>query len=117
MASTWLKRVDRGHGEFHVLVLLATLGMFFISSGEDLASLFVSLELITVSFYCLTAFKRNDEKSVEAAVKYVVLGALASAFLLMGIAFLYGSTGSLALKDLATHEVALDLGNEGGVLL
>ncbi|MHC4223715.1 MAG: NADH-quinone oxidoreductase subunit N, partial [Planctomycetota bacterium] len=100
MADTWLKRVDRGHGEFHLLTLFATLGMFFIASGEDLASLFVSLELITVSFYCLTAFKRNDEKSVEAAVKYVILGALASAFLLLGIAFIYGSTGSLALKDL-----------------
>ncbi|MHC4931558.1 MAG: NADH-quinone oxidoreductase subunit N, partial [Planctomycetota bacterium] len=117
MADTWLKRVDRGHGEFHLLALFATLGMFFIASGEDLASLFVSLELITVSFYCLTAFKRNDEKSVEAAVKYVVLGALASAFLLLGIAFIYGSTGSLALKDLSALEVAQDLGHDGGALI
>ena len=101
MAGTWLKRVDRGHGEFHLLVLFATMGMFFVSSVQDFAGLFVSLELITVSFYCLTAFKRNDERSIEAAVKYIVLGALASAFLVLGIAFIYGAIGSLKLSVLA----------------
>ncbi|NJN14094.1 MAG: NADH-quinone oxidoreductase subunit N [Planctomycetes bacterium] len=102
MATVWLKRVDRGHGEFHLLSLFATMGMFFAASAEDFASLFVSLELVTVSFYCLTAFKRNDPRSVESAVKYVILGALASAFLLLGIAFIYGATGSLFLRDLTT---------------
>jgi NADH-quinone oxidoreductase subunit N len=117
MADTWLRRVDRGHGEFRLLALTATMGMFFVSSVEDFATLFVSLELITISFFCLTAFKRNDEKAVEAAVKYVVLGALASAFLLLGIAFIYGHTGSLWLKDLQTSEVAATLGHPGGALL
>ena len=122
MADSWLRRVDRGHGEFRILLLLATLGMFFVASVEDFAALFVALELITVSFYCLTAFKRNDVRSVEAAVKYVVLGGLASAFLLLGIAFIYGQTGSLMLADLRTAGVADALGHEGvlvqfGVLL
>ncbi len=116
MADTWLKRVDKGHGEFHLLALFATLGMFFIASGEDFASLFVSLELITVSFYCLTAFKRNDERSIEAAVKYIVLGALASAFLILGIAFIYGATGSLRLDALANVVTADDIGHGGALI-
>lgn len=117
MAAVWLRRVDRGHGEFHLLLLFATLGMFVVCSVEDFAGLFVSLELITVSFYCLTAFKRNDERSVEAGVKYVVLGAISSAFLLMGIAFLYGATGSLRLDALSSAAVARDLAHGGGPLL
>jgi len=116
MADSWLKRVDRGHGEFRVLALTATLGMFFACSVEDFAGLFVSLELITVSFYCLTAFKRNDERSIEAAVKYVVLGALASAFLLLGIAFIYGATGTLWIRDLASERFVADLGRSSGAL-
>ena len=108
MADTWLKRVDRGKGEFHLLTLFATLGMFFLCSGQDFATLFVSLELITISFYSLTAFKRNDPRSIEAALKYIVLGALASAFLILGIAFIYGATGSLKLADLAQSRAVAD---------
>jgi NADH-quinone oxidoreductase subunit N len=114
MAGTWLQRVDRGHGEFRLLALMATLGMFFACSVEDFAALFVSLELITVCFYCLAAFKRNDERSVEAGIKYVILGALASAFLLLGIAFLYGATGSLLFRDLQAK--ADELGHAGASL-
>ena len=116
MADTWLKRVDKGHGEFYLLTLFATLGMFFLSSGEDFATLFVSLELITVSFYCLTAFKRNDPRSIEAAVKYIVLGAVASSFLILGIAFIYGATGSLSLRDLADAGVASRIGHGGALV-
>ncbi|HEX5138996.1 MAG TPA: NADH-quinone oxidoreductase subunit N [Planctomycetota bacterium] len=115
MSGQWLRRVDRGHGEFRLLALMATLGMFFACSVEDFASLFVSLELITVCFYCLAAFKRNDERSVEAGIKYVILGGLASAFLLLGIAFIYGATGSLEIRALAAQ--ADDLGHGGASLL
>jgi NADH-quinone oxidoreductase subunit N len=117
MADTWLRRTDKGKGEFHLLALMATLGMFFLASGEDFATLFVALELITVSFYCLTAFKRNDERSVEAAVKYIVLGALASSFLILGIAFVYGATGSLSLSGLANSNVLSELGHADGALI
>jgi NADH-quinone oxidoreductase subunit N len=115
MSDQWLRRVDRGHGEFRLLALMATLGMFFACSVEDFASLFVSLELITVCFYCLAAFKRNDERSVEAGIKYVILGGLASAFLLLGIAFAYGATGSLEIRALSAQ--ADDLGHAGASLL
>ncbi len=117
MSDTWLKRVDRGHGEFRLLTIFATMGMFFVASVEDFATLFVALELITVSFYCLTAFKRNDVRSIEAGIKYIVLGALASAFLLLGIAFIYGATGSLLLRDLASSGAADQIGHAGGALL
>jgi len=117
MARTWLQRVDRGHGEFRLLALMATLGMFFACSAEDFATLFVTLELITVCFYCLAAFKRNDERSVEAGVKYVVLGALSSAFLLLGIAFVYGATGSLWLSALGQGAALDGLGHPGGELV
>ncbi|MHC4548956.1 MAG: NADH-quinone oxidoreductase subunit N [Planctomycetota bacterium] len=117
LGEAWLRRVDRGHGEFRLLTLMATLGMFFASCVEDFAGLFVALELITVCFYCLTAFKRNDERSVEAGVKYVVLGALASAFLLLGIAFIYGATGSLWIHDLAQDRFATELGHSSGALV
>jgi len=115
MAGAWLQRVDRGHGEFRLLALMATLGMFFACSVEDFASLFVTLELVTVSFYCLAAFKRNDERSVEAGIKYVILGALASSFLLLGIAFIYGATGSLEIRAIATK--ADELGHGGASLI
>jgi len=117
LARSWLKRVDRGHGEFVMLTLFATLGMFFVCSVEDFAGLFVALELVTVSFYCLTAFKRNDERAVEAGLKYVVLGALASSFLVLGIAFVYGGTGSLDFAALRTDDVAQGLAHGGAPLL
>ncbi len=116
MADTWLKRVDRGHGEFRLLALMATLGMFFVCSVRDFAGLFVSLELITVSFYCLTAFKRNDERAIEAGIKYVVLGALATAFLLLGIAFIYGATESLWFHKIALTEASDGVGGNAALL-
>ncbi|MFQ5843773.1 MAG: NADH-quinone oxidoreductase subunit N, partial [Planctomycetota bacterium] len=117
LARTWLPRVDRGHGEFQLLLVLAILGMFFVCSVEDFAGLFVALELITVSFYCLTAFKRNDERAIEAGLKYVVLGALASGFLVLGIAFVYGATGSLRFSALAQADVVEGLEYGGAPLL
>ncbi len=117
IADHWLKRVDRGHAEFHLLTIFATLGMFFVCSVEDFAGLFVALELITISFFCLTAFKRNDERAIEAGIKYVVLGAIASSFLLFGIAFLYGATGSLRLDALGGVAEAFAHGGEDAPLL
>ena len=113
LARQWLRRVDRGHGEFHLLVLFATMGMFFVSSIEDFAGLFVALELVTISFFCLTAFKRNDERSVEAGIKYVVLAAIASSFLLLGMAFLYGATGGLEFRRLTEGGYADTLAHGG----
>ena len=91
--------IERGHGEFYLLILIATLGMFFVASAGNFLMLFVSLELITISFYVMTAYLKTDVRSLEAGLKYLILGALSSGFFLYGIAFLYGSTGSIQFGD------------------
>lgn len=92
--------MTEGHGEFYLLTLLATLGMLFAASSANFLMLFVSLELIAISFYILTAFLKNNVGSLEAAIKYLILGSLASGVLLYGIAFIYGATGSLQLTEI-----------------
>ncbi len=85
------------NGEYYALLLFATSGMFFMISGSDMVTIFMGLEVMSISLYALAGYTRNREKSNEAALKYFVLGALASAFLLYGIALIYGATGSTKL--------------------
>jgi NADH-quinone oxidoreductase subunit N len=75
--------------------------MLFAASANDFAMLFVSIELITITFYVLTSFQRGRLGSLEAGVKYLILGALSSAFLVFGIALVWGTTGKLNFNDLA----------------
>ena len=83
------------------LILFALTGMLFASSANDFALLFVSLELITVSFYVLTSFERGRFSSLEAGVKYLIIGALSTGFTVFGIALVYGISGKLNFGDLA----------------
>ena len=87
-------------GEYYALVLLSTLGMMLISAATDLISIFVALELISISLYALVGFLK-DAKSTEASLKYMLLGAIASAILLYGMAFIFGFTGKTQLGDIA----------------
>jgi NADH-quinone oxidoreductase subunit N len=84
-------------GEFFSLSLLALLGMFVMISGNNFLVLYLGLELLTLSSYALVALRRDHGDATEAAMKYFVLGALASGFLLYGLSMLYGATGSLDL--------------------
>lgn len=86
--------------DFIVLVLLALLGQFVLISGANLLTLYLGLELMALPTYALVAMRHSTEKSVEAAVKYFILGALASGFLLYGMSMLYGVTGSLDLLEI-----------------
>ena len=86
--------------DFIVLALLALLGQFVLISGANLLTLYLGLELMALPTYALVAMRHNDEKSVEAAIKYFILGALASGFLLYGMSMLYGVTGSLDLIEI-----------------
>jgi NADH-quinone oxidoreductase subunit N len=81
--------------------------MMFASSANDFTVLFVSIELIAVTFYVLTSFQRNRQASLEAGVKYLILGAVASAFLIYGIALIYGTSGTMAFDELAAKAPAL----------
>lgn len=101
MSREYVARFDRGIGEFYILISLATLGMVTISAVTNLLVLFVALELITLSFYVLTAYHYRQERSLEAGTKYLVLGALSSAVLLYGISFVYGATGSVDFSAIA----------------
>jgi NADH-quinone oxidoreductase subunit N len=94
-------RIESGIAEFYALILFALAGMLFASSADDFAMLFVSLELITVTFYVLTSFQRAQRRSLEAGVKYLIIGALSTCFTVFGIALVYGISGKLNFGDLA----------------
>ena len=84
--------------EYYPLVLLATAGMMFLAGAEDLIVLFLGLEVMSVGVYVLAGFDRNNPASAEAALKYFLIGAFASGFLLYGIALVYGATGTTNLS-------------------
>src|SRR6266550_7305048 len=85
------------HGEYYALVLFATVGMMFLGSGYDLISLYISLELMAVTFYVLVAFTKRERRSNEAGMKYFLLGAFSSGILIYGMSLLYGIAGSTNL--------------------
>ncbi|MBP0462896.1 NADH-quinone oxidoreductase subunit NuoN [Roseomonas sp. PWR1] len=87
--------------EYPVLLLFATLGMMVMVSANDLMSLYIGLELLSLSLYVVAAFNRDDERSAEAGLKYFVLGALASGLLLYGSSLVYGFTGTTNFDRIA----------------
>lgn len=89
------------YGEYYSLILFATIGMMIMASAGDLIVLYLGLELMALSTYILAGFIRHDVKSNEAALKYFLLGAFSSAFLLYGISLVYGLTGTTDLKAIA----------------
>jgi len=88
-------------GEFYVLALFALLGQMIMISGNNFLIIYLGLELMSLSLYALVALRRDHTVSTEAAMKYFILGALASGFMLYGISMLYGATGSLDLSEVA----------------
>ncbi len=99
----YASREGIGFGEYYGLLLFATLGMMLMAAGTHLIVIFLGLETMSISIYVLAGMLREDQRSVESAFKYFLLGAFATGFLLYGIAFLYGATGSLYLKDIASY--------------
>lgn len=88
-------------GEYYSLILFATTGMMCISSGADLLTLFVSLELMAISVYVLVGFLKRDRKSNEASMKYFLLGAFSTGILLYGMSLIYGAAGTTNLRAIA----------------
>lgn len=93
----YLKEKRIAYGEFYPLVLWATAGAMMMVTTKNLLAVFIGLEILSIALYVLAGMSRREAKSEEAALKYFLLGAFASAFFLLGIAFFYGATGSLAL--------------------
>jgi NADH-quinone oxidoreductase subunit N len=91
-----------GLGEFFALPLFTCAGLMWMSSAIDFVLIFVSLELVTISFYVLVGFTRRNPASLEAAVKYLVLSAVATGFLVYGITWIFGATGETNLQKITT---------------
>src|SRR5690349_10220834 len=101
LSDTYLQRARYAAWEYYSLLAFALCGMMFMVSGINLATIYVGLELMSLSSYILAGYFKNEQKSTEAAMKYFVLGAVSSAILLYGISLIYGVTGSLNLLTIA----------------
>jgi NADH-quinone oxidoreductase subunit N len=101
MAVEFSDQIAAGVSEYYSLIVFALAGMLFAASANDFALMFVSIELITLTFYVLTSFQRGRVGSLEAGVKYLMLGALSSAFMVYGIALVWGTTGRFNFSELA----------------
>lgn len=112
--------------EYIILILFSTFSALLITSSHDLISMYLGIELQTLCFYVLAAFRRNDELSVEAGLKYFILGALSSGLLLFGASIIYGATGITSFEELTkllghfSHQealLAMPYGGFGGLIL
>ncbi|MBA2340884.1 MAG: NADH-quinone oxidoreductase subunit N [Pyrinomonadaceae bacterium] len=92
ISMIWVEWENLPGGEFHALLLFATVGMMLMASGGDLVIIFLGLELLSIATYVLAGFRRTDLRSNESSLKYFILGSFSSAFLLYGIALIYGAT-------------------------
>ncbi len=111
----YVRRTDIHRGEYYGLMLFSALGMVLMAEAGDLLMIFLGLELMSLSLYVLAGFRRERAESSEAALKYFLLGAFASGFLLYGIALLYGATGTTNLERMAGYLAGSPLA--GSVLL
>jgi len=101
-SGRFLEREEAEHGEFYGLVLLALAGMVVMVQTTHLMVLLIGLEIFSVTFYILCGLTRGRARSIEAALKYFLLGAFSSGFLVYGLALIYGASGSLVLREIAS---------------
>jgi proton-translocating NADH-quinone oxidoreductase chain N len=102
LASSKYVHGERHVAEYYTLVMMATVGMMVVASSLDLITLFIGIELASLSSYALVGFRKKDKKGAEAATKYFVIGAISSAIALYGISLMYGLAGSTLFKDIGT---------------
>ena len=103
ISISYLGRDDKKQGPYYLLILLATLGMMLMAAGNELIIVFLGLELMSLSLYVLAGYFRESPASSEAGMKYLLLGAFASAFFLYGIALIYGATGTTSIPKIAGY--------------
>lgn len=101
MSGRYLDRENLGRFEYPILILLASVGMGLMVTAHDLISLYMGIELQSLSLYIMATFNRNSRRSTEAGLKYFVLGALSSGLLLYGASLIYGFTGSTSFDEIA----------------
>ena len=106
IAREYLRRTKIDRGEYYALLLISASGTMLMGAGADLAVLFVALELLSIPLYIMAGFRRPQAASEESAMKYFLLGAFSSAFLVYGIALVYGATGLTNLEAIFTQIAA-----------
>ena len=114
ISMSYLGKDDRKQGPYYLLILLATLGMMLMAAGNELIIVFLGLELMSLSLYVLASYFRDNPASSEAGMKYLLLGAFASAFFLYGIALIYGGAGTTSIPAIAE---AITAANKSPLLL
>lgn len=106
VSTVWVERENVPVGEYNALLMFGTFGMLLMASGNDLVVIFLGLETLSLSTYVMAGLRRGDLKSNESAMKYFILGSFASAFLLYGMALVYGATGSTNITEIAVRIAA-----------
>jgi NADH-quinone oxidoreductase subunit N len=101
ISTVWTERENIPVGEYHSLLMFGTVGMLFMASGNDLVILFLGLETLSISTYVMAGLRKGDLRSNESAMKYFILGAFSTGFLLYGMALIYGATGSTNITEIA----------------
>ncbi|MEJ7847277.1 MAG: NADH-quinone oxidoreductase subunit N [Pyrinomonadaceae bacterium] len=101
ISTIWIENEEVPVGEYHALLMFATFGMMLMASGNDLVVIFLGLETLSIATYVMAGLRKGDLKSNESAMKYFILGSFASAFLLYGMALIYGATGSTNITEIA----------------
>jgi NADH-quinone oxidoreductase subunit N len=115
IVSKYSKELDNEYrAEYNTLILVVLLGMFLMTNSINLIMIYLSLELVSIPSYVLAGILKNDRKSNEASLKYVIFGSFASGLMLFGFSLLYGLTGSLYIYDI--HTFLLDINNPSAVL-
>jgi NADH-quinone oxidoreductase subunit N len=101
ISTVWVDRENVPVGDYHAMLMFATFGMMFMASGNDFVVIFLGLETLSIATYVLAGLRKGDLKSNESAMKYFILGSFASAFLLYGMALVYGATGTTVVSEIA----------------
>ena len=111
ISRNYVDKLKLNFFEYHLLILLSILGLILLTSSNDLISMYLAIEMQSLSFYVLAAFKRKSAFSTEAGLKYFILGAFSSGLILFGCTFVYGLTGTLNFDKLNTLLQGLEIGN------
>ncbi|BCS55516.1 NADH-quinone oxidoreductase subunit N [Geobacter sp. SVR] len=117
IADQYMEREDCNHGELYPLILFTVVGMMLMAAGTDLMTIFLGLEVMSVSLYVLAGFNRANVKSNEAGLKYFLLGAFSTGFLLYGMALTYGATGSTRIAVIASKAAQIGISSSNIMLL
>src|SRR5713226_107387 len=101
ISHSYLQKRGMREGEFHILIVGSIIGMMVLASATSLGTVFLGLELLSIALYIASGFARDDNRSQEAAAKYLLVGGFASAFVLYGMALVYGAAGTTLIPDIA----------------